>query len=183
MVLTKVSDINVSNFSITKVNDNMYIRDGNEPVEIQSEWITLDKFPLPNLKFVKDIVASLPLSIPVDKDDNLYKFFKELSNFLTNSHGNQKLHEYIQTKDDKLFLKVKLYKTTKIFITGNTTPVEIKQMADFYDYLTEGTRLRLIFTLGKQWKMAGEYGFSPVVSRIQIDGEHIRLPQKIDFVE
>jgi hypothetical protein len=31
--------------------------------------------------------------------------------------------------------------------------------------------------------MAGEYGFSPVVSRIQIDGEHIRLPQKIDFVE
>ena len=54
-------------------------------------------------------------------------------------------------------------------------------MADFYDYLTEGTRLRLIFTLGKQWKMAGESGFSPVVSRIQIDGEHIRLPQKNRF--
>ena len=77
MVLTKVSDINVSNFSITKVNDNMYIRNGDEPVEIQSEWITLVKFPLPNLKFVKDIVASVPLSIPVDKDDNLYKFFSK----------------------------------------------------------------------------------------------------------
>jgi hypothetical protein len=183
MVLTKVSDINVSNFSITKVNDNMYIRNGDEPVEIQSEWITLVKFPLPNLKFVKDIVASVPLSIPVDKDDNLYKFFKELSNFLSNSHGNQKLHEYIQTKEDKSFLKVKLYKTTKIFITGDTKPIEFKQMTDFYNYLTAGTRLRLIFTLGKQWKMAGEYGFPPVVLRIQIDGDHIRLPQKIDFVE
>ena len=161
----------------------MYIRNGDEPVEIQYEWITLVKFPLPNLKFVKDIVASIPLSIPVDKDDNLYKFFKALSNFLSNSHGNQKLHEYIQTKEDKLFLKVKLYKTTKIFIIGNTTPVEIKHMTDFYDHLTAGTRLRLIFTLGKQWKMAGEYGFPPIVSRIQIDGEHIHLPQKIDFVE
>ena len=114
MVLTKVSDVNVSNFSITTVNDNTQIRDGNEPVEIQSEWITLDKFPLPNLKFVKDIVANIPLSIPVDKNDNLYNFFKALSAFLTNSHGNQKLHEYIQTKDDRIFLKVKLYKTTKI---------------------------------------------------------------------
>ena len=54
----------------------MYTRDCNEPIEIQSEWITLGKFPLPNLKFVKDIVASLPLSIPVDKDDNLYMFFR-----------------------------------------------------------------------------------------------------------
>ena len=78
MVLTKVSDINVSNFSITKVNDNMYVRDGNEPIEIQSDWITLDKFPLPNLKFVKDIVASLTLSIPVDKDDNIYIFVQSL---------------------------------------------------------------------------------------------------------
>ena len=56
-------------------------------------------------------------------------------------------------------------------------------MIDFYDYLTAGTRLRLIFTLGKQWKMAGEYGFPPVVSRIQIDGYHIRLPQHIEFME
>ena len=154
------------------------IRYGDEPVEIQSEWITLVKFPLPNLKFVKDIVASVPLSIHVDKNDNLYNFFKALSNFLNDTYSNQKLHEYIQTKDDKLFLKVKLYKTTKIFITGNATPVEIKQMIDFYDYLTTGTRLRLISTLGKRWQMTGEYGFSPVVSRIQIDGDHIRLPQK-----
>ena len=60
----------------------MYIRDGNEPIEIQTDFITLDKFPLPNLKLVKDIVASLTLSIPVDKDDNIYKFLQELSNFL-----------------------------------------------------------------------------------------------------
>ena len=51
-------------------------------------------------------------------------------------------------------------------------------MSDFYDYLSAGTRLRVIFTLRKRWHMAGEYGFPPVVSRIQIDGDHIRLPQK-----
>ena len=78
MVRKQVSDASLSNFSITKVNDNMYVRDGNEPIEIQTDWITLDKFPLPKLKFVKDIVARLPLSIPVDKDNNLYKFVQRI---------------------------------------------------------------------------------------------------------
>jgi len=56
-------------------------------------------------------------------------------------------------------------------------------MSDVYDYLSAGTRLRLKLTFGKRWQLAGEYGLTPVFSRIQIDGEHIRLPQKIDFVK
>ena len=51
MPLQSISDMKTSSsLNIVKSHDNMYIRDGLKSLELQSKWITLSKYPLPNKK-------------------------------------------------------------------------------------------------------------------------------------
>ena len=76
MPVKRVHDTDVGNFSIVKAKDNQYIREGSKSLELQTAWLKLGKFPLPNKKFVKELDTSITLTIPIEKDDELYTFLK-----------------------------------------------------------------------------------------------------------
>ena len=78
MTLQKVVDCDVSRLNIVKSKDNQYIREGLKSLELQTAWIKLGKFPLPNKKFVKELDTSITLTIPIEKDDELYTFFEKI---------------------------------------------------------------------------------------------------------
>ena len=56
MPLQSISDLKASSrLNIVKNHDHTYIRDGLKSLELQSKWITLQKYPLPNKKYVKEL--------------------------------------------------------------------------------------------------------------------------------
>ena len=76
MPLQSISDMKTSSsLNIVKSHDNMYIRDGLKSLELQSKWITLSKYPLPNTKYVKEPDTSITLSVPLVENDEPYAFF------------------------------------------------------------------------------------------------------------
>ena len=83
MPLQSISDMKASSrLNIVKNHDNTYIRDGLKSLELQSKWITLSKYPLPNKKYVKELDSSITLSVPLVENDELYAFFKHLDEFV-----------------------------------------------------------------------------------------------------
>ena len=83
MPLQSTSDLKASSrLSIVKNHDNTYIRDGLKSLELQSKWITLSKYPLPNKKYLKELDSSITLSVPIDEQNELYAFFNTLTNLL-----------------------------------------------------------------------------------------------------
>ena len=76
MPAKRINDTDVGNFNIVKAKDNQYIREGSKSLELQTAWLKLNKFPLPNKKFVKELDTSITLTIPIEKDDELYTFFE-----------------------------------------------------------------------------------------------------------
>ena len=133
-----------SRLSIVKNHDNTYIRDGLKSLELQSKWIPLSKYPLPNKKYVKELDSSITLSVPLVENDELYAFFKYLDDFVESQNlcPNKKQNKFIKQKKDpkgatpsgvnpegatpssvdQTFLKIKLYITTNVFIHGDTNP-------------------------------------------------------------
>ena len=80
MPLQSISDMKASSrLNIVKNHDNTYIRDGLKSLELQSKWITLQKYPLPNKKYVKELDSSITLSVPLVEHDELYAFFEYLN--------------------------------------------------------------------------------------------------------
>ena len=83
MPLQSISDMKASSrLSIVKNHDNTYIRDGLKSLELQSKWITLSRYPLPNKKYVKELDSSITLSVPINEQDELYACFNTLTNLL-----------------------------------------------------------------------------------------------------
>ena len=175
MTLQKVVDCNVSRLNIVKSKENQYIREGLKSLELQTAWIKLGKFPLPNKKFVKELDTSITLSIPIEKGDELYTFFDKLDNFVSSQElcPNKKQNKFIKQRDDRIFIKIKLYLTTHVFIAGNNEPIFKKSIMDYYNYFQEGTETRIIFSLGKMYEINNEYGFPIYGLRIQIKNSPI----------
>ena len=125
MPLQSISDLkNTSRLSIVKNHDNTYIRDGLKSLELQSKWITLSKYPLPNKKYVKELDSSITLSVPIDEQNELYAFLKYLDEFVETQNlcPNKKQNKFIKMKNESYFLKVELYITTNVFIHGDNNP-------------------------------------------------------------
>ena len=175
MTLQKVVDCDVSRLNIVKSKENQYIREGLKSLELQTAWIKLGKFPLPNKKFVKELDTSITLTIPIEKDDELYTFFEKLDNFVSSQElcTNKKQNKFIKQRDDRIFIKIKLYLTTHVFIAGNNEPIFKKSIMDYYNYFQEGTETRIIFSLGKMYEINNEYGFPIYGLRIQIKNSPI----------
>ena len=171
MPLQSISDLkNTSRLAIVKNHDNTYIRDGLKSLEVQSKWITLSKYPLPNKKYVKELDSSITLSIPLDEQDELYVFLKNLDEFVESQNlcPNKKQNKFIKMKNESYFLKIKLYITTNIFIQGDNNPKNKVSIMDFYDYLKENTEMRFIFSIGKLYEINNEYGFPIYGIRLQL---------------
>ena len=111
MTLQSISDMEASSrLSIVKNHDNTYIRDGLKSLELQSKWITLSKYPLPNKKYVKELDSSITLSVPIDEQNELYAFFKHLDEFVESQNlcPNKKQNKFIKMKNEQYFLKNKI---------------------------------------------------------------------------
>ena len=175
MTLQKVVDCDVSRLNIVKSKEHQYIREDLKSLELQTAWIKLGKFPLPNKKFVKELDTSITLTIPIEKDDELYTFFDKLDNFVSSKElcPNKKQNKFIKQRDDRIFIKIKLYLTTHVFIAGNNEPIFKKSIMDYYNYFQEGTETRIIFSLGKMYEINNEYGFPIYGLRIQIKNSPI----------
>ena len=180
MPLQSISDMKASSrLSIVKNHDNTYIRDGLKSLELQSKWVALSKYPLPNKKYVKELDSSITLSVPLVENDELYAFFKHLDEFVESQNlcPNKKQNKFIKQKNEQTFLKIKSYITTTVFIYGDakgtplncggTNPKPKVTIMDFHDYLKENTEMRFIFSIGKMYEINGEYGFLIYAQRIQ----------------
>ena len=92
-------------------------------------------------------------------------------------------HSIIYKKDNSYYLKFKIYLNTGLF-DKDKNRISITSLHEFHQYLREGTKVRLVFTFSKLWKMANEYGFSLSVRRVQLadDVKTETLNEKPSFI-
>ena len=150
--------------------DNTYIQIDKSIVELQSGWLTLDRYPLPNKKYLDDNTKILNMTIPILSDSQEYKFFTMIDNFVDDKNlvSGKTLHKIIKTNDENNhYIKAKIYLNTGLYI--GTERKSITDLHDFYNYLKEGTKIRIVFGFSKLWKMGTNYGFNVSIKRIQVD--------------
>ena len=183
-MLTKVTDFDVDTVSVWKSSSSMtanyYIRSDKKPLELQTDWITLGKFPLPGYKYVTDDARNINLAKPAD--DVLCGKMNSIDEYIKRqSLSDKNYHDFIRKsnkpeEDNANHLKFKLYVDTA-YVNKNRIP--ITSLHDFYQHIKEGTKLRAVFTFSKMWKMSNEYGFSLSVNRIQL-GDFFKKEPKIE---
>lgn len=176
MVLQKLSLVNTSDIDVCKVKDNTCIQVGGAPAEIQTDWVTLGKYPLPSKKYLEEDAKSVALTVPIEEDSDLYKFFRMLGDtVLTKTPMKGKMfHNFVGTRGEgEHHIKFKLYlNTTEVFLMKGGWR-DTRALHDFYDYLTEGARVRIVFGFSKMWTMGNQYGFSVAVRRLQVEDDSI----------
>ena len=84
-MLTRISEFEVEKMSISNFNNATYLQCNKQPVEIQTEWVTLGKYPLPSKKFITDDTKSINLTIPITKDDDTFIVLSSIDDNLSNA--------------------------------------------------------------------------------------------------
>ena len=177
-MLYKISEFNVETLSVSNSKNATYLQSNNIPFEIQVDWITLGKYPLPSKKYVTEDAKSLNLTIPISKDDENYRVLSAIDDNLAslNLSQNKKYHSLISEKDDNYYLKFKLYLDTGLF-DKDKNRISITSLFDFYKYMREDRQVKIVFGFSKLWQMGKEYGFSLSVKRILLKNEVKEVPE------
>ena len=71
-MLYKISEFEVEKLSISNYKNATYLQCDKQPFEIQTDWVTLGKYPLPSKKFITDDIKSVNLTVPIIKNDDNY---------------------------------------------------------------------------------------------------------------
>ena len=92
---------------------------------------------------------------------NFTHFLKKLDNFVSSQElcPNKKQNKFIKQRDNIIFIKIKLFLATHVFIAGNNEPIFKKSIMDYYDYFQEGTETLIIFSLGKMYEINNDTDF------------------------
>jgi hypothetical protein len=170
MTLVKLNSVNVDSLNIGSSKDNTYIQIDKSIVELQSGWLTLDTYPLPSKKYLDDNTKILNMTIPIQSGSKEYNFFKMIDSFVDYKSlvNNKTLHKILKTNDvNNNYIKAKIYLNTGLYV--GTERKSIADLHDFYNYLKEGTKIRIVFGFSKMWKMGTNYGFNVSLKRIQLD--------------
>jgi hypothetical protein len=177
-MLYKLSDFDVETLSISNTKDATYLQSNKVPFELQTDWVTLGKYPLPSKKHVTDDAKSMNLTIPISKDDGYYRVMTAIDDNLSklNISQNKKYHSLISEKDDNHCLKFKLYLDTGLF-DKDKNRISITSLFDFYKYMREDNQINIVFGFSKLWQMGKEYGFSLSVKRILLKNEVKEVPE------
>ena len=185
-MLYKISDFEIENMNISNSKDATYLQFDKQPFEIQTDWVTLGKYPLPSKKFISDDAKSLNLTAPTNKKYNNYMVLSAVDTNLSKLKilPNKNYHPLVSVKDGaNYFLKFKLYLNTGLF-DKDKSRISITSLLDFYKYLKEDTTIKIIFSFSKMWAMGKEYGFSMSVKRILLKDEVKLLPEpSLSFLE
>jgi len=184
-MLQKISEFNVETLSISNTKNATYLQSDNQAFELQTDWVTLGKYPLPAKKFITDDAKSMNLTIPINKDDDNYRILSAIDDNLSklNISQNKKYHTLISEKDMQYYLKFKLYLNTGLF-DKDKGRISITSLFDFYRYFREDTQIKIVFSFSKLWRMSNEYGFSMSVKRILLKDEIKEVPEpKVSFLD
>jgi len=183
MLLCKLSEFDVDTLSVSNNKTATYLQSNKQAFELQTDWVTLGKFPLPSKKYVTDDAKSMNLTIPISKDDDYYRVMTAIDDNLSklSISQNKKYHSLISEKEDNYYLKFKIYLNTGLF-DKDKNRISITSLFDFYKYFKEDTQIKIIFGFSKLWSMGKEYGFSLSVKRILLKNEIKEVPEnKIEF--
>jgi hypothetical protein len=195
-MLLKISEFEIEKLNISNSKDATYLQVDKQPFEIQTDWITLGKYPLPSKKFISDDAKSLNLTAPTNTNDNNYMVLSAIDTNISNLKIllNKNYHPLISVKDRpkgamgeadgaNYFLKFKLYLNTGLF-DKEKNRIAITSLLDFYKYLKEDTTIKIVFSFSKMWSMGKEYGFSMSVKRILLKDEVKVIPEpSLSFLE
>ena len=185
-MLYKISEFEIEKLNISNSKDAAYLQSDKQPFELQTEWTTLGKYPLPSKKFISDDAKSLNLTAPTNTHDNNYMVLSAIDTNLSNLKilANKKYHPLVAVKDGaNYFLKFKLYLNTGLF-DREKNRISITSLSYFYRYLREGTTIKIIFSFSKMWSMGKDYGFSMSVRRILLQDEVKAIPEpSFSFLE
>ena len=185
MLLSKLSEFDVDTLSVSNTKNATYLQSNKKAFELQTDWMTLGKYPLPSKKYVTDDAKSMNLTIPISKDDEYYKVLSAMDDNLSKLSTSQykKYHSLISEKDGMYYLKFKIYLNTGLF-DKEKNRISITSLFDFYKYLREDTQIKIVFGFSKLWIMGKEYGFSLSVKRILLKDEVKEVPEnKIEFLD
>ena len=95
---------------------------------------------------------------------------------------NKKYHTLLSEKENEFYLKFKLYLDTGLF-DKDKNRISITSLFDFYQYFKEDTKIKIVFSFSKMWKMGDSFGFSLSVRRILLQDEIKKAPaNKIEFL-
>jgi len=193
-MLYKISDFEVEKLSISNYKNATYLQcdkqsaDGQcdkQPFEIQTDWVTLGKYPLTSKNFLSDDAKSINLTIPTNKKDDNYIVLSAIDENLSKLKilSNKKYHKLISEKDNEYYLRFKLYDNTALF-DKDKNKIGITSLLDFYKYLREDKTIKIVFGFSKLWSMGKEFGFSMSVRRILLRDEVKELSEKtVNFLE
>ena len=116
-MLQKISEFEVEKLSISTSKNATDLQSDKQPFELQIDWITLGKYPLPPNKFLSDDTKSINLTIPTNKEDDNYIVLSAIEQNISKLKilSNKKYHTLISEKDNEYYLKFKLYNNTALF--------------------------------------------------------------------
>ena len=176
-MLYKISEFEIENMNISNSKDATYLQFDKQPFEIQTEWITLGKYPLPSKKFISDDAKSLNLTAPTNTKDDNYMVLSAIDTNLSKLKilPSKNYHPLIPTKDGEYYLKFKLYSNTNLF-DKDKNKINITSLIDFYKYFKQGTTIKIVFGFSKMWSMGKEYGFSLSIRRVLLKDEITEAP-------
>ena len=113
----------------------------------------------------------------------MHKFFSAVDKYLETKKlvPNKTLHKLVSTKEGEHHIKFKLYLSTLVFVGKEEK--QVSTIYDFYNYLTEGRDIRIIFNMTKLWSLGAAYGFAVRVEKLQLKEEQTILDEinAVDF--
>jgi len=83
-MLYKLSDFDVETLSVSNSKNATYLQSNKQSFELQTDWVTLGKYPLPGKKFISDDAKSINLTLPVSENDIDFKVWSDTNNKLSN---------------------------------------------------------------------------------------------------
>ena len=193
-MLYKISEFEVEKLSISNYKNATYLQYNKEsadaksdkgPFEIQTDWVTLGKYPLPSKKFISDDTKSINLTVPIIKNDDNYMVLTAIDHNISKAivFPKKKYHSLISEKENNYFLKFKIYLNTGLF-DKNKNRISITSLIDFVKYLQGGSTIKIVFGFSKLWQMNSEYGFSLSVRRILLRDEVKEITEKaVNFLD
>jgi hypothetical protein len=171
-MLQKISEFDIESLNISNKNGATYLQSNYKPFELQLDWTTLGQYPLPAKMYLTEDSKSLNLTVPLERDSPAHVVLEAIDNNPPSQKGfsNRKYHKVVKAKEGNFFLRFKLYLDTALF-DKDRNRISIASLHDFYRYLRDGKKVKIVFSFSKMWSMGTEYGFSLSVRRILLFDE------------
>jgi hypothetical protein len=79
------------------------------------------------------------------------------------------------------YVKFKLYLSTVVLVGKEEK--KVSNIYDYYNYITEGQEIRIIFNMTKLWTLGSAYGFAVRAEKLQLKEEQTILDEinNVDF--